>query len=123
MKLRHRHHYTPAEATALIPRLERWVARVRRATVLCEAHGQALQGKWARGEDAGGPDANAWTRYQAELAALHNAWARRDIRLLDWRRGAVGLPGFIAGEEVLLWWEEGQTEVRHWQPLTLASGG
>lgn len=118
MKFRHRHHYTPDEATALIPELERWIASVRRATVLCEAHGQALQGKLTRGEDAGGPDANAWARYQAELVTLRKAWARRDIQLLDWRQGTVGLPGFVSGKEVLLHWEAGQSEVKHWQPLS-----
>ncbi len=115
--MRHRRHYTPEEARALLP----WVAEqliairdardrlgdsdARRAL----ANGSSGNGGGSRGKQVG----EAFSELRAGVAALDE----RDIVLRDVDRGLIDFPALRDGREVYLCWIDSEEDIAFWHDL------
>jgi hypothetical protein len=123
MTRRFTRHYTREEASALLPEIRDWLARLRRLQPVLEKQQRALQPLLARGHDVGGALVRDFLRTLADAQNVLAEFARRQIQLKDLDRGLVDFPAIVAGREVFLCWEEGEPAVEYWHDLDAGYAG
>ncbi len=116
-------HYTIDEARALLPRVRRWLAGLRRlrdeATNLEAPVATALESADA----VGGKIVNRWITKLAEMKIALEEFESREIQIKDLDRGLVDFPSIIEGREVFLCWEEGEEDIEFWHDLNSGYAG
>lgn len=123
MARRFTRHYTRAEASALLPEIRSWLARLRQLQPVLEKQQQTLQPLLNRGHDLGGEKVGVFLRTLARAQAVLREFARRQIQLKDLDRGLVDFPAIVGGREVFLCWEEGEPAVEYWHDLDTGYAG
>jgi len=115
--MRHRRHYTLAQARDELPWLSTQLATMRRARArLANRESRGALAEVAPGNgggSAGRPVGNAFLALQAGAAALEE----REIVLRDLDRGLVDFPSIRDGREVYLCWVDGETDIGFWHEL------
>jgi hypothetical protein len=121
--VRHRRHYTLAEASGELPWLADRLAALRDASErLTDAEAREALAHGAPGNGGGGPGkqvGEAFVELQSGLAELQE----RDIVLRDLDRGLVDFPAVRDGEEVYLCWIDGEPEIGFWHELDTGYAG
>ena len=123
MARRFTRHYTREEASALLPEIRAWLARLRQLQPLLEKQQRGLQPLLARGHDLGGARVTDFLRTLVDAQKVLVEFARRQIQLKDLDRGLVDFPAIVGGREVFLCWEEGEPAVEYWHDLDAGYAG
>lgn len=123
MARRFTRHYTREEASALLPEIRAWLARLRQLQPVLEKQQRGLQALLSRGHDLGGARVTEFLRTLADAQNVLVEFARRQIQLKDLDRGLVDFPAIVAGREVFLCWEEGEPAVEYWHDLDAGYAG
>jgi len=123
MNYRFEKHYTREEATALLPQVRGWLARVAELRQEVERSDKRLASLMSPGHDLGGDLVNRWIRMLAELQGVLGEFQKRAILIKDIERGLIDFPAIIGGKEVFLCWEQDEEEVEFWHDLDTGYGG
>jgi hypothetical protein len=117
------HHYTLAEAKALLPRVQAWLVEIRELQKAQERAGERNAELFAEGRDLGGERINDHLRSLARLHSLFAEFQSREIQLKDLERGLLDFPSLRGDREVLLCWEEGEDDIEFWHDLESGYAG
>ncbi len=119
----HARHYSLEEASALLPRVEELLAKMRQARDrLGDAEArQALDD--AGQSNGGGEPGKLVSEGFLELREAMLELREREIVLRDLDRGLVDFPSLREGREVYLCWEEGEPEIGFWHDPEAGFGG
>lgn len=123
MNHRFQKHYTREEATALLPQVRQWLARLKQLRQESERHDKRLASLMSPGNDLGGDLVNQWVRALAEMQGVLGEFQRREILIKDLERGLLDFPALIGGKEVFLCWEQDEETVEFWHDLDAGYGG
>lgn len=118
MNRRFRHHYTPAEATALIPYINRWLLEMRLLKQSLDRQGERLMELLDDSGDQGGPRVSTHARGLVRWHELTREFARRDLRIRDLEAGRIDFPALRGDREIFLVWQEGDTKIEAWREIT-----
>ena len=116
-------HYTREEATALLPQVRGWLARLGDLRRELERSDKRLTSLMSPGNDLGGDLVNRWIRTLAEMQELLGEFQKREILIKDIERGLIDFPAIIGGKEVFLCWEQDEENVEFWHDLDTGYGG
>ncbi|MGH7951511.1 MAG: DUF2203 domain-containing protein [Limisphaerales bacterium] len=123
MKYHFEKHYTRDEASALLPQIRQWLARLNQLRKDLERADKRLRAIAERGTDTGGETVNQWIRTLAEMQEILAGFQRRQIFIKDLERGLIDFPAIIGGREVFLCWESDEDAVEFWHDLESGFGG
>lgn len=123
MSHRFHKHYTREEATALLPQLRGWLARLKQLRLELDRSDKRLASLMSPGNDLGGDLVNQWIRTLAEMQEVLGEFQRREIQIKDIDRGLLDFPALIGGKEVFLCWEQDEEAVEFWHDLDAGYGG
>ncbi len=118
-----RHHYTRAEARALIPQLREWLRLLVETRDQLGQLDQRLSQRFAGGCDVGGNTANDWVRAVCALKKGLAQFQQREIQVKDLDRGIIDFPALIGGREVFLCWEKDEDDIEFWHDLDAGYAG
>jgi hypothetical protein len=116
-------HYTREEATALLPQIRIWLARLKEFRAEIERSDKRLASLMSPGKDLGGDLVNRWIRTLAEMQQVLGEFQNRGILIKDLDRGLLDFPAIIGGREVFLCWEADEETVEFWHDLDAGYGG
>lgn len=113
-------HFTPEEAEALIPELERIFGAVAELTAQAELKAFGLRRRQETGAED--PAATAIERSQLQfLAQAINAQLQLIVELGGLPKGVepalVDFPSRVAGREAYLCWKLGEKKITHYHPV------
>jgi len=113
-------YFTPEEADALIPELERIFSAVAGLAATAELKAASLRRRQASGE--GDETSDAIERSQLQfLASGINDWMQRIVELGALPKGVepalVDFPSRVDGREAYLCWKLGEKKVSHYHPV------
>ena len=111
------HHFTPTEATALIPEIIRWLDELRLLGQQLERQGERLAELLHDFGDQGGPRVNEQTRALVRRHELAAEFSRRGIQIRNLETGHVDFPAWRGDQEIFLVWQEGDPRVEAWRPI------
>ena len=121
--MKHRRHYTLAEANAALGWVEQALAELRSARegLSDEEAREALAeaGPQNGGGDPGRVVSEAFLQLRAALAQFQE----EEVVLRDLDRGLVDFPALREGREVYLCWLEGEDEIGYWHDLEAGFAG
>ncbi len=117
MKRRFQHHFTPAEATALLPNVVRWLEELRLLSPRVNRQSERLIERLEELGDQGGARVNEQTRDQVRLQALIGEFSRRGVMIHSLERGKLDFPSLRGDREIYLTWQEGETSVGSWREI------
>lgn len=120
---RFKKHYTREEASALLPQIRLWLARVNELREQLEKAEKRVQSLMAEGQDGGGEQVNRWIRTLADMQEVLMEFHRREILIKDVERGLIDFPAIIGGREVFLCWEQDEEDVEFWHDLDTGFAG
>jgi hypothetical protein len=121
--VRHRRHYTLAEARELLPWVIERLAEMRRARErLTDAEARAALSERAPENGGGRPGRQVGEAF-LELRAAAVALERRDIVLRDLDRGLIDFPALRDDREVYLCWIDGEPDIGFWHELDAGYAG
>jgi hypothetical protein len=123
MQLRFEKHYTREEASALLPQIRQWLARLNQLRKNVEKLEQRLSQMTAKSTDIGGETVNEWIRALADMQQILVEFQRRQIFIKDLDRGLIDFPAIIGGREVFLCWESDEEDVEFWHDLETGFAG
>jgi hypothetical protein len=123
MQFRYTRHFTREEADALLPEIEKWLARLDRCKTEFRSTGEKLDGLMKTGQDLGGGLVNRHVRAMAGVGTAIREFHRRGILLKDAERGLVDFPAIRDGREVFLCWQRGEERVAFWHDLDAGYAG
>lgn len=123
MELRFEKHYTREEASALLPQIRQWLARLNELRKNVEKYESRLGQMAAKSTDIGGETVNEWIRALADMQQILVEFQRRQIFIKDLDRGLIDFPAIIGGREVFLCWESDEDDVEFWHELETGFAG
>jgi hypothetical protein len=119
----HERHYSPDEASALLPRVAELLATMRRARDRL-GDAEAREALETAGQtNGGGEPGKLVSEGFLELRESMLELREREIVLRDLDRGLVDFPALRDGREVYLCWEEGEPEIGFWHEPDAGFGG
>lgn len=123
MTYRFQKHYSPAEASALLPQIRVWLGRLNELRGQLSKYDQRLGGMRTGGEDLGGDLVGQWIKIIVDLKLVLDEFQRREICIKEIERGLLDFPALIGGREVFLCWEADEERVEHWHDLDSGYAG
>lgn len=120
---RFQHHFTLAEARALLPQVTRWLTEIRLLRQRVQRQDERLAELLHDHGDQGGERVEEWVRNLSRLRDLFAEFSRREIQVKDLERGLVDFPSLRGTREVFLCWEEGEEDIEHWHELDTGFAG
>ena len=117
MNHRFAHHYSPAEATALIPSISHWLTEMRLLKQTLDRQGERLAELLYDQGDQGGPRVNEQTRGLVRWHELLSEFSRRSIQIRDLDAGHIDFPALRGDHEIFLIWQEGESRVEAWREI------
>ena len=117
MKHRFPRHFTPAEATALIPSVTAWLVELRLLKQDLERRGERLAELLHDFGDQGGVRVNEQARAMVRWHALVGEFSRRGVQIRDLEAGKLDFPALRGDREIFLIWQEGDTQVDAWREI------
>jgi hypothetical protein len=117
------HHYTVAEARALLPEVRAWLNELRPLRLKAQRLDEYLSPRIESGEDLGGLRVGESVRMTLRLQELQNEFISREIQVKDLERGLVDFPSLRGDREVFLCWEEGDEDIEFWHDLESGFAG
>ena len=121
--MEHSRHYSPEEASALLPWVQEQLGRMRSARDrLGDSDARAALADAGQGNGGGRPGKVVSEGF-LELREAMLELREREIVLRDLDRGLIDFPSVRGGREVYLCWEEGEPEIGFWhEPETGFAG-
>ena len=101
----------------MIPMITDWLDSLMKSRAELEKAGVPMEGMLRDGCSVGGNLARRYLGAFLEVQSTLREFARREIFVKDLERGLIDFPAFVAGREVFLCWERGETDVAHWHDL------
>ena len=123
MAYQFKHHFTLAEARALLPQVKQWLVRLRHLSDRLAKQEKRLDLLTKGGQDVGGETVNDNVRLWAEIKTVLLEFNRRNIQIKDLRRGLIDFPAIIGDREVFLCWEEDEEDIEFWHDLETGFAG
>jgi hypothetical protein len=123
MEFRFHHHYSPAEARALLPHVRQWLEQIQKQRDQIVDLDRKLQVLMADRDDVGGPTVNAWVEAFGEIKRWVREFQSREIQIKDVERGLIDFPAIVAGREVFLCWEKDEDDIEFWHDLDAGYAG
>ena len=120
---RFQHHYTVAEAQALLPQISRWLVEIRLLRQTLQRQDERLAELLHDHGDQGGTRVEDWVRNLDRMRTLEEEFARREIQIEDLDQGFIGFPTLRLGREVLLSWQEGDDALEFWKDIDSGESG
>lgn len=120
---RFHHHYTVAEAQALLPQVARWLVEIRLLRQTLQRQDERLAELLHEHGDQGGSRVEDWVRNLDRMRTLGEEFSRREIQIEDLDQGFVGFPTIRLGREVLLSWQEGDDTLEFWKEIDSGEAG
>ena len=117
MSLRFTRHFTPAEATALIPNVTQWLIELRLLKQTLDRQGERLAELIHDFGDQGGPRVNEQTRTLIRWRELIGEFSRRGVLIRNLETGQLDFPSLRGDHEIFLIWQEGDTQVDAWREI------
>ncbi|MFO1487466.1 MAG: DUF2203 domain-containing protein [Verrucomicrobiota bacterium] len=117
------HHYTLAEARALLPQLRLWLEQLADLYRSHQQEDREIARLSAEGRDAGGDVVERWIRTLAFLCSVMAEFQTREIQIKDLERGLIDFPALMDGREVFLCWEKNEDDIEHWHDLDAGFAG
>ena len=114
---RFRRHYTREEARLLIPTITDWLGSLTQSRADLEKAILPMEGMLRDGCSVGGNLARRYLEAFLQIQSTLREFASREIFVKDLERGLIDFPAFVAGREVFLCWERGESDVVHWHDL------
>ncbi|MEP6921058.1 MAG: DUF2203 domain-containing protein [bacterium] len=108
--------FTVAEANALLPVVQRILAKVQRAHKRIYSYRAAAKEAAAGAEKGGGGfvEGPRYAAFLVELTAQTNRLEELGVQLKDFDRGLVDFPSLRDGRVVLLCWQIGEGDEVEW---------
>lgn len=110
-------HFTPAEATALIPKVTLWLTEMRLLKQTLDRQGERLAELIYDFGDQGGPRVNDQTRSLIRWRELVGEFTRRGIQIRNLETGQLDFPALRGDHEIFLIWQEGELKVDAWREI------
>ena len=121
--MRHRRHYTLAEARELLPWVAEQLIAIRDARDrLGDGDARRALANGSSGNGGGSPGKQVGEAF-LELRAGMAAFDERDIVLRDLDRGLIDFPAIRDGREVYLCWIDGEPDIEFWHDLDAGYAG
>lgn len=123
MSHRFQKHYTPDEASALLPQIRGWLKQInglREELARCDVRLEALR---KDGVDLGGETVARQVKFFADVQMVLQEFRSREILIKDFDRGLLDFPAIVSGREVFLCWEQDEESVEHWHDLDTGFSG
>jgi hypothetical protein len=117
------HHYTLAQARALLPQIRGWLTDLQRLREQLARQDERTASRFALGEDIGGASAQERVRSLLQFQSILDEFHRREIQIKDLERGLIDFPAIIGGREVFLCWEKDEEDIEHWHDLDAGFAG
>lgn len=114
MARRFSHHFTLAEAKALLPQVRNWLGEMRHLRKDLARRDESLGALLAEHRDLGGGRVDAWARALCRFRELLGEFSAREIQIKDLDRGLIDFPAFRGNKEIFLCWEEGEEDIEYW---------
>lgn len=119
----HERHFTVEEATAMLPRLDATLRRLREERDrLTDAEAHELLSTAAPSNGGGQPGREVGEAFLA-VRALLGEIQDRGIVVRDIDRGLIDFPAILEGREVYLCWELDEDGIGFWHDLESGYGG
>ena len=119
----HERHFTVEEATAMLPRLDATLRRLRdERDRLTDTEAHELLSTAAPGNGGGQPGREVGEAFLA-VRALLGEIQDRGIVVRDIDRGLIDFPAILEGREVYLCWELDEDDIGFWHDLESGYGG
>jgi len=120
---RFKKHYTREEASALLPQIRQWLARLELLREQMEKSEKRVRSFMGEGHDVGGDQVNRWIRTVADMQEVLLEFQRREIMIKDIDRGLIDFPAIVGGREVFLCWEKDEEDIEFWHELDSGFAG
>jgi len=111
------HHFTPAEATALIPNLTQWLHELRLLKQTLDRQAERLAELIYDFGDQGGHRVNEQTRMLVQWQEVLGQFSGRGIQIRNLETGELDFPALRGDQEIFLSWQEGDTQVDAWREI------
>ena len=118
-----KHHYTLAEARALLPQVREWLKQLNQLHARSQEHDDRVSNMIAEGNDVGGDRVNRYIETLASLREILQEFESREIQLKDIARGLIDFPALRDGREIFLCWEMDEDDIEHWHDLESGYAG
>lgn len=118
-----KHHYTLAEARALLPQVREWLNQLNQLHARSQEHDDRVSNMIAEGNDVGGDRVNRYIETLASLREILQEFQSREIQLKDIARGLIDFPALRDGREIFLCWEMDEDDIEHWHDLESGYAG
>jgi len=119
----HDAHFTPAEANALLDRVDPMLRALRSARErLTDAEAHQLLAGAAPGNGGGASGRQVGEAF-LEVRDLLGELAELGIVVRDIERGLIDFPALRDGREIYLCWELGEERIAYWHELEAGYGG
>ncbi len=118
-----KHHYTLAEARALLPQVREWLNQLNQLHARSQEHDDRVSNMIAEGNDVGGDRVNRYIETLASLREILQEFESREIQLKDITRGLIDFPALRDGREIFLCWEMDEDDIEHWHDLESGYAG
>ena len=116
-------HYSRDEARALLPQVKVWLEELLSLRDRLAAYDEQMARALGLGDDLGGEPVNKYMRTIADVKELLTRFKRKDIQIKDLDRGLIDFPSFVAGKEVFLCWQKGESDIEFWHDLESGYAG
>ena len=123
MNFQFEHHYTVAQANALLPQIKAWFERLEVVSHRLTQLDKRLTGMVANGNDVGGDSVNRWVETLADLKEIFGEFQSRDIQVKDLDRWLIDFPSLRDDREIFLCWEKDEDQVEYWHEIESGYAG
>lgn len=123
MARRFSHHYSVAEARALLVKVRNWLGELRHLRQELARRDESLGALLAEHRDLGGGRVDAWARDLCRFRQLLAEFSSREIQIKDLDRGLIDFPALRGNREVFLCWEEGEEDIEFWHDVETGYAG
>lgn len=121
--MRFKHHYTLAEARALLPQVREWLKQLHQLHARTQEYDSRIDSMISAGNDIGGDRVNRYIETLAALREILQEFQSREIQLKDITRGLIDFPALRDGREIFLCWEQDEDDIEHWHDLESGYAG
>jgi len=123
-------YFTPAEAEALLPEIDRLLATAQGLLARLDqlhpprSRGVAVNGQVLRGDERVDQPADEQQTIQAQLQAIAEQIHAQGVTLRDIRTGLIDFPALRDGQEIFLCWQRGEPlRLAWWHPFSTGIAG
>ncbi len=116
-------HYTLEEARSMLPKIRRWLERMRESRAAIAEYEAWAQSRLTLGHDLGGGKTSRWLKLMEEFRETSRMFELSEIQIKNLDRGLIDFPSIRDGSEIFLCWEMGENDIEYWHDLSSGFAG